>query len=159
VDEAIARAEEANTRLNAVVFSDYERARETARTALPAGPFTGVPFFLKDIMGFAQGMPTRQGSRFIPQIPFDHDSLLTTRFRAAGLIMLGKTNVPEFGLVPTTEGKLYGPCCNPWNHEHSPGARRVARLLSSPLALFRWRMRMMVAVLSAFPPHAAGLSG
>ena len=121
VDEAIGRAEQANPRLNAVVFSDYDRARETARTTLPAGPFTGVPFFLKDIMGFAQGMPTRQGSRFIPPIPFDHDSLLTTRFRAAGLIMLGKTNVPEFGLVPTTEGKLYGPCCNPWNHARSSG--------------------------------------
>src|SRR6185503_21144023 len=121
VDEAIARAEQANRRLNAVVFSDYDRARETARTTLPAGPFTGVPFFLKDILGFAQGMPTRQGSRFIPPIPFTHDSLITARFRAAGLIMLGKTNVPEFGLVPTTEGKLYGPCRNPWNLEHSTG--------------------------------------
>jgi amidase len=121
VDEAIARAERANRRLNAVVFSDYERARETASGALPNGPFTGVPFFLKDILGFAKGMPTRQGSRFIPPIPFDHDSVFTSRLRAAGLIMLGKTNVPEFGLVPTTEGKLYGPCRNPWNLEYSPG--------------------------------------
>ncbi|HEX3651268.1 MAG TPA: amidase family protein [Rhizomicrobium sp.] len=121
VDEAIARAEQANPRLNAVVFSDYGRAREIARGNLPAGPFTGVPFFLKDIFGFAKGMPTRQGSRFIPPIRLDHDSLFTSRLRAAGLIMLGKTNVPEFGLVPTTEGKLYGPCRNPWNLEHSPG--------------------------------------
>lgn len=120
VDEAIARAEQTNPRLNAIVFSDYERARESARDYLP-GPFTGVPFFLKDILGFARGMPTRQGSRFVPPIPLDHDSLFTARLRAAGLIMLGKTNVPEFGLVPTTEGKLYGPCRNPWNPEHSPG--------------------------------------
>jgi amidase len=121
VDEAIARAERLNPRLNAVVFQDYDRARQAARSTLPAGPFTGVPFFLKDILGFAEGMPTRQGSRFMPPIPSDHDSLLTARFRAAGLILLGKTNVPEFGLVPTTEGVLYGPCRNPWNEEHSPG--------------------------------------
>jgi amidase len=121
VEEAISRAERLNPKLNAVVFADYERARGTARSRLPKGPFTGVPFFLKDILGFAEGMPTRQACRFMPDAPFDHDSLLTARFRAAGLVMLGKTNVPEFGLVPTTESRLYGPCRNPWNLEYSPG--------------------------------------
>ena len=121
VDEAISRAEKLNPKLNAVVYADYDRARETARSRPPKGPFTGVPFFLKDILAFAQGMPTRQASRFFPDIPFDHDSLLTARFRAAGLIPLGKTNVPEFGLVPTTESKLYGACHNPWNLEYSTG--------------------------------------
>jgi amidase len=121
VDEAIARAVALNPKLNAVVFADYERARETTRGHLPDGPFTGVPFFLKDIFAFAEGMPTRQACRFMPPFPSDHDSLLTARFRAAGLVMLGKTNVPEFGLVPTTESKLYGPCRNPWNLEYSTG--------------------------------------
>jgi amidase len=121
VEEAIGRAERLNPKLNAVVFADYDRARETARGNVPEGPFRGVPFFLKDIFGFAEGMPTRQACRAIPAIPSDHDSLLTSRFRTAGLIMLGKTNVPEFGLVPTTESKLYGPARNPWNPEHSPG--------------------------------------
>ena len=120
-DAAIARAEALNPKLNAVVFADYERARETARSRLPKGPFTGVPFFLKDIFAFAKGMPTRQACRFMPPFPSDHNSLLTARFRAAGLLMLGKTNVPEFGLVPTTESKLYGPCRNPWNLEYSTG--------------------------------------
>ena len=85
------------------------------------GPFAGVPFFLKDIFALAEGMPTRQAAAFMPPIPSDHDSLLTKRFREAGLIPLGKTNVPEFGLVPTTESRLYGPCRNPWNTAHSTG--------------------------------------
>src|SRR5581483_10433909 len=114
VDEVIRRAEAVNPKLNAIVFADYERAREAAAGAPAHGAFAGVPFFLKDIFGFAKGMPTRQACRAIPPVPSDHDSLLTARFRAAGLIMLGKTNVPEFGLVPTTESRLYGPCRNPW---------------------------------------------
>lgn len=121
VDEAIARAEALNPKLNFIVFRDYERARDAAKGKLPKGPFTGVPFFLKDIFAFAQGMPTRQAARFVPPIHWPHDSLLTKRFRESGLVMLGKTNVPEFGLVPTTESKLYGPARNPWNLDHSTG--------------------------------------
>jgi len=108
-------------KLNAIVYKDYDRARAAANGNVPQGRFTGVPFFLKDIFAFAAGMPTRQGSQFIPPFPSDHDSLLTTRFRDSGLIPLGKTNVPEFGLVPTTESRLYGPARNPWNPHHSSG--------------------------------------
>jgi amidase len=121
VDEAIRRAEALNPKLNFVVYKDYERARKTAEGSLPQGPFSGVPFFLKDIYGFAEGMPTRQAARFMPAMPWPSDCLLVTRYKAAGLVMLGKTNVPEFGLVPTTESKLYGPSRNPWNREHSTG--------------------------------------
>src|SRR5262245_15822628 len=121
VDEAIARAEKLNPKLNFVVYSDYERARARTRDELPKGHFTGVPFFLKDIGGFAEGLPTRQGAHFVPAVPGLPDSLLTARYRAAGLVILGKTNVSEFGLVPTTESKLYGPALNPWNLDHSPG--------------------------------------
>jgi amidase len=120
VDEAIARAQRLNPKLNFVVFADYARARAAAKGKLK-GPFAGVPFFLKDIMATAEGMPTRQAARFIPAMKPDHDSTLTARFKAAGLICLGKTNVPEFGLVPTTESKLYGPARNPWDIERSPG--------------------------------------
>lgn len=121
VDEAISRAEAVNPKLNAVVFADYDRARASAKGRLPKGPFAGVPFFLKDIGAIAKGMPTRQASRFMPPLPSDHDSVLTARFRAAGLVLLGKTNVPEFGLVATTESDLYGPAHNPWNLAHSTG--------------------------------------
>ncbi|MDR3528013.1 MAG: amidase family protein [Rhizomicrobium sp.] len=120
LEEAITRAERANPALNAIVYKDYARAREAAK-APPSGAFVGVPFVLKDISLLAEGTPTRQGSRFISAAPADHDSHLMTRFRAAGLIAFAKTNVPEFGLVPTTEGKLYGVAHNPWSLAHSTG--------------------------------------
>ena len=121
VDEAIARIERHNPKLNAVVFKTFDRARSAARLPLGSGPFAGVPFLLKDILGAQKGVPTRQGSNFIPPAPAPHDATLVRRFTAAGLISLGKTNVPEFGLVPTTESAIYGPCHNPWNLDYSSG--------------------------------------
>jgi len=121
LDEAIGRAERLNPTLNAIIYKDYERARDAAKGKLPKGPFAGVPFLLKDILAFAEGMPTRQGAEFIPAIPWPHDSFLVAKFKQAGLIPFGKTNAPEFGLVPTTESRLYGPARNPWNLGHSTG--------------------------------------
>ncbi|MDE1986135.1 MAG: amidase [Alphaproteobacteria bacterium] len=121
LEEAIARAEQLNPLLNAIVFKDYERAWEMTKGTLPKGLFTGVPLLLKDIFLSVSGTPTRQGSRFFPAFPAPHDSYLMARFRKAGLVPFGKTNVPEFGLVPTTEGKLYGPAHNPWNLAYSTG--------------------------------------
>ncbi|HWA02863.1 MAG TPA: amidase family protein [Rhizomicrobium sp.] len=121
LDEAIARAEALNPRLNAIVYKDYERARERAKGRLPRGAFTGVPFLLKDIFALAEGVPTRQASRFMPAIPWPHDSVMTARFRQSGLVPFAKTNVPEFGLVPTTESKLYGAAHNPWDLTRSTG--------------------------------------
>lgn len=121
VDEAIARAEKLNPKLNAIVFEAFDLARDAAKGKLPKGPFTGVPTLLKDMRAGAMGMPTRNGSRFMPKVLADHDSTLVARYRSAGLIPLGKTNVPEFGILPTTESKLYGPARNPWNLDHSTG--------------------------------------
>jgi len=121
IDEAIARAERLNPKLNAIVFQAFDRARDAARGKLPKGPFAGVPTLLKDMRAGAIGMPTRSGSRFSPDTPADHDATLVARYRAAGLVLLGKTNVPEFGIVATTEPKLYGACRNPWNTDYSVG--------------------------------------
>ena len=121
VDEAIARAEKLNPALNAIVFEAYERARDAAKAKPGRGPFAGVPILLKDMRAGAVGMPTRSGSRMVPPVPANHDSTLVERFRTAGLIPLGKTNVPEFGILPTTESTLYGPAHNPWNLAHSTG--------------------------------------
>jgi amidase len=120
VEAAIERIEHLNPRLNAVVLKTFEAARRKAQNP-PEGPFAGVPFLLKDIGGFQKGVPTRQGAPFLPDAPSPHDSYLTAKFEAAGLISLGKTNVPEFGLVPVTESTLYGPARNPWNPDHTPG--------------------------------------
>jgi amidase len=119
--EAISRAEALNPKLNAVIFKDYERARAIAKGKLAKGPFAGVPFLLKDIGAFAQGLPSRQASRFIPNVAHPRDSFLAAKFKAAGLILFGVTNVPEFGLVASTESKMYGPARNPWNLAHSTG--------------------------------------
>lgn len=145
VDMAIARAEKLNPTLNAIVFEDFERARKSAKGKLPKGIFAGVPTLLKDMRAGATGMPTRNGSRFVPATPADHDSTLVARYRAAGLIPLGKTNVPEFGILPTTESKLYGPAHNPWNTEHSTGGSsgrlclRGGRRHCSNSPCHRWR--------------------
>ncbi|HEY2070865.1 MAG TPA: amidase family protein [Rhizomicrobium sp.] len=121
VDEAIRRAELLNPRLNAIIFQAFDRARDAAKTTPTDGLFAGVPTLLKDMRAGATGMPTRSGSRLFPPIPADHDSTLVARFKQAGLIPLGKTNVPEFGILPTTESRLYGAAHNPWNVDHSPG--------------------------------------
>jgi amidase len=121
VDAAIARIEAHNPALNAVIWTMFDRARDMAKAKLPDGPFRGVPFLLKDILGEMEGVPTRQGSRLVPAVPAEQNSELVNRFLKAGLIPLGKTNVPEFGLVATTESKLYGPARNPWNTAHSTG--------------------------------------
>ena len=117
---AIARTEALNPALNAVVHKFYDRARAAAQQP-QTGAFAGVPFLLKDILGDLAGEPTRQGSRLMPAVPAAQNAELTNRFLAAGLNPLGKTNVPEFGLVGTTESVLYGPAKNPWNLAHSTG--------------------------------------
>jgi amidase len=121
VDTAIGLIEKHNPALNAVIWTMFDRARDTARVALIEGAFCGVPFLLKDILGGMAGVPTRDGSRINPGVPATHNSELVNRFLKAGLIPLGKTNVPEFGLVGTTEPKLYGPARNPWNVAYSTG--------------------------------------
>jgi amidase len=122
VDAAISRAEALNPLLNAIVYRTFERAREHAKDEkLRDSPFKGVPFLLKDILARTTEAPTRAGSGFVPNQSAPYDAELTARFRRAGLISLGKTNVPEFGLLPITEPKLYGPARNPWNPLYSTG--------------------------------------
>jgi amidase len=120
VEAAIERIERHNPQLNAVVFKAYDEARAKARAKL-SGAFAGVPLLLKDILGIKKGWPTRSGSRFVPAAPSPFDATLVSRFEAAGFIPLGKTNTSEFGIVPLTEPKLYGPAHNPWNLDHSTG--------------------------------------
>jgi len=120
VEEAIARIEKHNPKLNAVVYKIYDRARQTAANS-HAGPFQGVPFLLKDILGNYEGVPTTNACRFMTGVPAAQDDTLVARFKAAGLIVLGKTNAPECGILPTTEPVLYGPSRNPWNLAYSTG--------------------------------------
>ncbi|MBN1662243.1 MAG: amidase [Deltaproteobacteria bacterium] len=121
LEEAIARVERHNGKINAIVYEFYDKAREAARRKPGHGPFEGVPFLLKDILGDCEGVPTRLGSRYIPILPSLADSELVARYKRAGLIPFGKTNAPEIGLPPITEPQLYGPARNPWNTHYTPG--------------------------------------
>lgn len=121
VEEAISRIERLNPQLNAVIYKMYELARKAAAGDLPDGPFKGVPFLIKDILMAYAGVPLTNGSRFLKDFVPDHDSELVRRFKAAGVIVVGKTNTPEFGLVPVTEPELFGPTNNPWDQTRTPG--------------------------------------
>ena len=120
VDKAIASIEAVNPELNAVVHRMYDEARAAARD-LPDGPFRGVPMVVKDFDGFVKGHPWTAGSRFLEGFVPDHDSEAVARLRRAGLVLVAKTNLPELGILGTTEGRLIGPARNPWNTGHSTG--------------------------------------
>lgn len=121
VDAAIERIEKHNPALNAVVHKAFDKARQTAKGKLPDGPFKGVPFLIKDLGLKVTGLPRTDGSRFISTRVDSEDSELTRRFRASGIVILGKTNTPEYGITGTTESALLGPCRSPWNEKHIAG--------------------------------------
>jgi amidase len=122
VEAAIKRIERLNPKLNAVVTPMYDRARAEASVAAPEGPFAGVPFLLKDLLAEYAGVRFTEGSAFVDgHYTPETDSELTRRLRRAGLIIVGKTNTPEFGILPTTEPRLFGPTRNPWNLGRTPG--------------------------------------
>ena len=121
VEAAIARIERHNPALNAVVFKGFDDARRWAAGDLPDGPFRGVPFLIKDLLMPVAGWPRTSGSRFCRDVVDAEDGGLTRRYRAAGVVPLGKTNTPEFGITGTAESAHLGPCRNPWNTDHSSG--------------------------------------
>jgi amidase len=123
VDAAIQRIEKLDGELNAVVTRLFEKARAAADGQLPDGPLRGVPFLLKDLGALSRGDPYAAGVVAARREGYvaDHDSVVTERLRAAGLVCLGRTNTPELGLVPTTESQAYGPCRNPWDTGRSTG--------------------------------------
>ena len=129
VDAAIERIERLNPTLNAVVTPMYEEARKVASGPLPDGPFAGVPYLLKDLGAEYAGSRLAEGSALLQDYVSDHDTELVIRLKRAGLIVLGKTSTPEFGLLPTTEPRLFGPAHNPWDPDPHPGRfqRRLGR--------------------------------
>ena len=121
VEAAIARIERLNPGLNAVVTKLYDEARCAARTKLPDGPFRGVPFLLKDSLTALAGTTASSASRLLHERKAGHDSELVARLKRAGMVIVGRTNCAEFGLLPTTEPALFGPTRNPWDRSRSPG--------------------------------------
>ena len=129
MDDAIESIEKLNPKLNAVIFKDYDNARKQARACdarslkevSPHSSFYGIPFLLKDLLAEAKGLPLNEGSQFVDGYISKIDSELVSRQRKAGLLILGKTNASEFGLLPTTEPESQGPTVNPWDTRLTPG--------------------------------------
>lgn len=124
VDAAIARLERLNPRLNAVILPALEAARARAADPhLTAGRFRGVPFLMKDLGGAEAGRPYCGGMRALQKAGWTErtNAYLTDKFLAAGLVIVGRTNTPELGLLPTTEPEAFGATRNPWNPAHSAG--------------------------------------
>ena len=121
IDAAIERIERINPTINAVVTPMYDQARSAADSPLADGPFTGVPFLLKDLLAACAGVRMTSGSAFLKDFVPTHDSELVARYKRAGLVVVGKTNTPEFGILPTTEPALFGPSLNPWDPTRATG--------------------------------------
>jgi amidase len=129
IDITIQRIANINPKLNAVVYKMYDQAQDTAKnwiselkTGKAAGAvFCGVPFLLKDLLAECKGTPFSEGSKAVQGYVSKLDSEIVKRYKASGLIILGKTNTPEFGVLPTTEPVIHGPTVNPWDPTLTPG--------------------------------------
>lgn len=120
LEEAISRIEKANPVLNAVVTKLYDEAKNEIESGLTDGPFTGVPFLLKEFEQYA-GAPITNASRFFVDNICNQDSEIVKRYKKGGLVILGKTNTSELCITASTESSLYGACRNPWNTEIATG--------------------------------------
>jgi amidase len=122
LEAAITRIDTHDRLLNAVVTRMFDTARAAIHAGLPAGPFRGVPFLLKDLaLAAVPGVLTRQGAVLFQDFVPGYEAEIVARYRRAGCVCVGKTATPELGLALTTESRLYGPTQNPWALGYSPG--------------------------------------
>ena len=120
-ETAIDAAEKMNEQLNVLVMTNYDNARNRAAESLPDTPIAGSPFFLKDVNQFSHDMPTTFSCRFFDGAKPKPDSEQVKRWRDAGLIILGKSNTPEFAEDFVCEPTFRGVTLNPWNTELTTG--------------------------------------
>ena len=120
-DAAISRIDERNPALNAVVSKLYDYGRQKIAQLPDDAPFRGVPFLVKDLKLQIEGTVTTNSTRLLRDTRATESSELARRYEAAGLVVLGKTNTPEFGITGVTESALRGPCRNPWDTTRTAG--------------------------------------
>ena len=124
LETAHARAEQVNPKLNAIVIPMYEHARNKIKQQnLPQGAFTGLPFLLKDLHQEYAGVATSFGSNALKRAHYisNQSSEIVKRWENAGVVAMGLTNAPEFGIKGITEPKAWGSCHNPWNLKYNSG--------------------------------------
>jgi amidase len=121
VEGAIERIERIDPALNSVIYPLFDRARAQAARPLPDGPFRGVPFLLKDFLAELADTPFSEGTDLAGDYQSPEDQFITRRFLDAGFVICGKTNTPEFAILPTTEPRRFGATHNPWDTSRTPG--------------------------------------
>ena len=128
LEEAIARADAINPKLNAIIHRLDEQARSVAASmskqkTSEQATLRGVPFLTKDLTVMTKGDPYHAGNVALRDSDFraGHTTHLATMFQQLGLVNFGRTNTPEFGGTVTTEPISHGACRNPWNIDHSTG--------------------------------------
>src|SRR5215510_13933880 len=121
VTAALAAVEKLNPKLNSVLQTFPVQAVADIRAGLPQGPFTGVPFLIKELGLHAKNVRCDMGSKLAQGFVAAGDTELMARFRRAGFVLAGTTQTPELGYNPTTETQLFGPVHNPWNLGRSAG--------------------------------------
>jgi amidase len=123
VEASLARIEQVNPALNHWTLVDGEQALQTADSVGPGDerPFAGVPLAIKDLFSPVAGLRMAQGSDLLGEFTPDYDSAVVRRFREAGFVLMGKTQTPEFGILPVTEPRRFGPARNPWDPERTTG--------------------------------------
>jgi amidase len=123
VEESLARIDEVDGEINAFTFTDPDAAL-AAGDAVSSGddrPFAGVPIAIKDLAVAVAGWPLTNCSDLYADFTPDYDSFVARRLREAGFIFIGRTASPEFGIVPVTESRRFGPTRNPWDTNRTPG--------------------------------------
>src|SRR5258705_12688466 len=121
LDIALDRVDAVNPAINAVVDVFADKARAQIAHGLPDGPFTGVPFLLKDLFIDLAGTTTTSGAVVLKDTVAKRDSTVAERYRNAGLVIFGKTHSCEFGGSPPTQGQLYRGPRNPWDLKYRAG--------------------------------------
>lgn len=162
VEAALTRIDALNSTLNAVIHDGSEKARAAATDpALPDGPFRGVPFLLKDAVAHSAGDPYHCGMQVLKDVAWTEpsDTWLVERFRAAGFVICGKTNLPELASSVTTEPRAYGATHNPWDLDRSPGGSSggAAAAVASGMVAVAHGNDMGGSI--RFPSSACGLVG
>lgn len=120
VETAIGLVEKLNPELNAVIIETFDLARSLAANPAP-GPFSGVPFLLKNLGTMWAGTPMTSGLRYLEDYVCSYNSEIARRMAGSGLLPIGRSNTPEYGWCIATEPRLYGRTRNPWNADVTPG--------------------------------------
>ena len=156
VGESLERIEELQPRINAFTHVAADSAMAAAREIQPGDPrpFAGVPIAIKDNRAVA-GMPLTMCSDLFGDLVADHDAYLVRRIRDAGFVIVGKTALPEMGILPTTESRRFGPTRNPWDLERTPGGSSGGAAAAVAAGMVPIAHGNEAAGRSASPPPAA----